>query len=206
MNESMFVNKHVHGLLERDYVRFAYGKSVSHVDESTSFDGTLIRKSRRVSSEHYAFLVDHEPIDVKYLRRFKELIVDADDDGTSVDSSAIADFMRFLDSPVVRSMERGLMGASPTGGITVTWSNSEHRLSVKFGGRDESFVVEIAPDKPTTLDVVSIKGNLDSILEKCTWARSKKNITSSNMPVVADWKVKPSSPSYLRKLIGQQTG
>lgn len=148
----------------------------------------------------------YESVDVQYLKRFKELIIDADDDSTPIDCRAIADFMRFLDSPVTLRMKRGLMGASPSGGLTVAWGTPKHRLSIKFTGGGEALVVKISPDNPTTLDTVNCRDELEGIFSKCSWISSEKNITSSSMPAKADWTVIRSWRTSSRPLIGQQTG
>ena len=155
-----------------------------------------------------AFTAQHiyDTVEVQYLKRFKELIIAADDDSTPVDSSAIADFMRFLDSPVALRVRRGMVGASPTGGLTVDWGNSEHRLSIKFTGGGNALVVKIAPENPTTLDTVDCKNELEHVLSDCKWIGSETNITSASTPAVADWMATPSPQVSSRLSIGPPIG
>lgn len=115
----------------------------------------------------------------QYQVRLTELILDASDDEILIPMSAMADFLRYVhNSPSILEMERGLVGATPDGGVTVAWRKDGRRLSATFVGDSKVMVVKLAPNEPTTAKLIDCRDNLERIVADCKWAHSQNLITS----------------------------
>ena len=83
-----------------------------------------------------------EELRKQYNIRIWELISDAAGDGTPLDMSVVLDFLRFVrDSPFIKKMPRGMMGATDTGGITIGWRNKCNNISIMFIGNAKAVIV-----------------------------------------------------------------
>lgn len=131
---------------------------------------------------HSKFNVDlgAPPTKAQYQVRLTELMLDAADDETPLQMSATVDFLRHLkESSLMAEMPRGMMGATPSGGITVAWRRSGRRLSVTFLGDEKAMVVRLSPGDRAKATLVD-RNSVEEIVSGCKWIASKPLITSSH--------------------------
>ena len=109
-----------------------------------------------------------------------ELMLDAADDATPLQMSAATDFLRHLEeSSLMAEAPKAMMGATPSGGITVAWRRDGKRLSVTFLGDEKAMVVRLSPGERIKAKQVD-RNTVEGVIAGCEWVASKPLITSSH--------------------------
>ena len=104
-----------------------------------------------------------------YRNRLAAILVDAADESQKMEIVRVTDFLRFVrDSSVITSLPKPLMGATPFGGITVSWRSDGHKLSVTFVGSGNAIAVWLDPDNRARSERIDCD-NLDGIISDTAW-------------------------------------
>ena len=166
-----------------DYTLYALKRVQDEPNVMVSIEGSKVEfraNENSYSSVHLRATLGVIPTKAQYQIRLTELMLDAANDATPLQMSAATDFLRHLEeSSLMDQAPKAMMGATPSGGVTVAWRRDGKRLSVTFLGGEKAMVVRFSPGERVKAKQVE-RNTVEGVISGCGWIASKPMITSSS--------------------------